>query len=78
MNNIQYDFATLNRFFNEEYSPEVMKEDIITLVFNYIGNIRDADWKVVRDDIGTLYLLYTQLSNIKAIEGGNKLCQKNL
>ena len=34
MNNIQYDFTALNRFFNEEYSPEQMKEDIITLVFN--------------------------------------------
>lgn len=63
--NIQYDFTELNRFFNEEYPPEDLKEDIIALVFNYIDNIHDADWKVVRNDIGTLYLLYTQLSNIK-------------
>ena len=34
--NIQYDFTGLNRFFNEERTPEAMKEDIITLVFNYI------------------------------------------
>lgn len=77
MNNIQYDFTTLNLFFNEEYSPEQMKEDIITLVFNYIENLHDADWKVVRNDIDTLYLLYTQLSNIKPIEGGNESCKKN-
>lgn len=70
--NIQYDFTGLNRFFNEERTPEAMKEDIITLVFNYIDNIQDADWRVVKNDIGTLYLLYTQLSNIKPIqkEGG--------
>lgn len=70
--NIQYDFTELNRFFNEEYPLERMKEYIISLVFNYINNIQDADWRVVKDDIGTLYLLYTQLSNIKPIqkEGG--------
>ena len=77
MNNIHYDFTTLNRFFNEEYSPEQMKEDIITLVFNYIDNLHDADRKVVWNDIGTLYLLYTQLSNINPIEGGNESCKKN-
>lgn len=63
--NIQYDFTELNRFFNEEYSPEALKKDIIALVFNYIDNIQNADWRVVKNDIGTLYLLYTQLSNIK-------------
>lgn len=70
--NIQYDFTELNRFFNESYPLEVMKENIISLVFNYIDNIHDADWRVVQNDIGTLYLLYTQLSNIKPIqkEGG--------
>lgn len=69
---IRYDFTELNRFFNEEYSPEAMKEEIIKVVFNYGCNVRHVDWKDLNDDMGTLYLLYTQLSNIKPIEGGNE------
>ena len=69
---IRYDFTELNRFFNEEYSPEAMKEEIIKVVFNYGCNVRHVDWKHLHDDMGTLYLLYTQLSNIKPIEGGNE------
>lgn len=69
---IKYDFSSLNKFLNEECSPEIMLEDIIKVVFNYIDNAHEVDMAAVRDDIGTLYLLYTQFSKIKPVqeEGG--------
>lgn len=68
---MRYDFTELNRFLDEDYSPEYMKEEIVKLVFNYIENAPNID-KEVKNDICTLYLLYNQLSNIKPIqkEGG--------
>lgn len=50
---------------------KAINETIANVIVEYIDNLHDADWKVVRNDIGTLYLLYTQLSNIKPIRGEN-------
>lgn len=64
-NKTNYDLTELKKFFEEFESPEELMDDIVKLAFNYADKVKCEDVEVFKQDMGTLYVLYDQLSQIR-------------
>lgn len=64
----QYDFSELDIFFHQFMSPQEICQDLIELVFNYISLIDESNMNLVKNDISTIYLLYSEINKVKIID----------
>lgn len=62
---MSYDLTGLKKFFEEFESPEELMDDIVNLAFNYADKVKCEDVEVFKQNMGTLYVLYDQLSQIR-------------
>ena len=63
-NKTNYDFTELEKFFEEFESPQELMDDIVKLAFNYADKVNDEETELFKQNMGTLYVLYDQLSQI--------------
>lgn len=63
--NKQYDFSSLNTFFNEAQTPQQLADDLVVLAFNYAILLDDYSAEPFRNDMSTLYLVWQELKKIK-------------
>lgn len=49
----QYDFTSLNDFFNEIMSPNELACDIVQLLFNYASCVDEDNLECFKNDVGT-------------------------
>ncbi len=63
-NKTNYDFTKLEKFFEEFESPAELMDDIVKLAFNYADKVNDEETELFKQNMGTLYVLYDQLSQI--------------
>lgn len=63
-NKTNYDFTELEKFFEEFESPQELMDDIVKLAFNYADKVNCEETELFKQNMGTLYVLYDQLSQI--------------
>lgn len=61
----KYDLTKLSEFFEEFESPAELMDDIVKLAFNYADKVNCEETELFKQNMGTLYVLYDQLSQIK-------------
>lgn len=69
---IQYDFSSLNEFFNEFETPDELMNDLIDIAFRYSMCYNDEWHELFNNNMSTLYLIYNELSKIKVINQTDK------
>lgn len=62
---MSYDLTGLKKFFEEFESPAELMDDIVKLAFNYADKVNCEETELFKQNMGTLYVLYDQLSQIK-------------
>lgn len=62
--NKQYDFTSLNKFFNEMETPKQLVEELTQLAFNYAMLVDESNVESFKDDISTIYVLRDALMDI--------------
>ena len=62
--NKQYDFTSLNKFFNEMETPKQLVEELTQLAFNYAMLVDEDNVESFKDDISTIYVLRDALMDI--------------
>lgn len=61
----KYDLTKLSEFFEEFESPAELMDDIVKLAFNYADKVSCEETELFKQNMGTLYVIYDQLSQIK-------------
>lgn len=64
-NKKQYDFTSLNDFFNQFESPRQLADDVVQILFNYASLVNEDTLEQFRDDVCTLLLIYDELIEIE-------------
>lgn len=62
--NKQYDFTSLNKFFNKMETPKQLVEELTQLAFNYAMLVDEDNVESFKDDISTIYVLRDALMDI--------------
>ena len=63
--NKQYDFSSLNKFFNESQSPAELADDLVELAFNYAMLADQRLIEQFKNDMSTIYLILQEVKKIK-------------
>lgn len=64
---IQYDLSDFGKFLNQVAKPEELCESLIDLLFNYSMTMDEERAEIFKNDVGTIYLLYSEFKRIKPI-----------
>lgn len=62
---IQYDFTSMNDFFNNFTTPDEMMMDLAEVVMNYAISHDPNNTDSFKRDIGTVYVLYQEIKKLK-------------
>lgn len=62
-----YDFSSLNDFFNQTIRPDELVNELLRIVFSYAECFNEDDHKQINQDMFILHLIYEQLTKIKPI-----------
>ena len=63
--NIQYDFTSLNDFFNKFETPDEIMMDLAELVMNYAISHDSNHTDSFKRDVDTVYILYQEIKKLK-------------
>nr|DAT68578.1 MAG TPA: histidine phosphotransfer protein 2 from signaling, helical fold, signaling [Caudoviricetes sp.] len=64
---IHFDLSGLDDFFSKVITPDELCESLIDLLFNYSMTMNEERSETFKDDVGTIYLLYSELRKLKSI-----------
>jgi hypothetical protein len=62
----QYDFTSLNDFFNEFMSPKELADQLVQILFNYASCVNEETLECFKNDADTINLLYQEITKIKS------------
>lgn len=63
--NKEYDFSSLNKFFNEFETPQQLADKLVQLLFNYAACVDEDSLMSFKNDVSTIYVIHSELNNIK-------------
>lgn len=63
--NIQYDFTSMNEFFNFFMTPSQLLDDLTEMVLNYTLVHDENQTAVFKHDIDTLYVLIQEIKHLR-------------
>lgn len=61
----QYDLTPINELFNNFITPEQLREELVELAFDYASKVEDGESKLFKSNMGTIYVVYDVLRNVK-------------
>lgn len=61
----QYDFTSMNDFFNQFESPRQLADELVQLLFNYASCVDEDSVDLFRNDVGTIYLIHSELLKVE-------------
>ncbi len=61
----QYDFTSLNDFFNIFTSPKELADELVEVLFNYASCVNEENLENFKNDAATINLLYHEITKIK-------------
>lgn len=64
----QYDFSSLNVFFNDMEKPQELANDLVELAFNYAMLLDDYSVDLFKNDMSTIYLIWQEVNKIKVVK----------
>lgn len=64
---IHFDLSGLDDLFSKVITPDELCESLIDLLFNYSMTMNEERSETFKDDVGTIYLLYSELRKLKSI-----------
>lgn len=62
---IQYDFTSMNEFFNFFMTPSQLLDDLTEMVLNYALAHDENQTEVFKRDIDTLYVLIQEIKHLR-------------
>ena len=63
--NIQYDFTSMNDFFNFFMTPSQLLDDLTEMAFNYALSHDENQTSVFKHDIDTMYMLIQEIKKLR-------------
>lgn len=64
----KYDLSAIDELFKDCISPEELREELIELVFDYAQYVEEGATDLFKCHMGTLYVLYKALEDVKELE----------
>lgn len=64
----QYDLSAIDELFKHSITPEELRGELIELVFDYAQCVEEGATDLFKCHIGTLYVLYKALEDVKELE----------
>jgi hypothetical protein len=61
----QYDFTSMNDFFNQFESPRQLADELVQLLFNYASCVDEDSVDLFRNDVSTIYLIHSELLKVE-------------
>ena len=61
----QYDFTSMNDFFNQFGSPRQLADELVQLLFNYASCVDEDSVDLFRNDVSTIYLIHSELLKVE-------------
>ena len=62
----EYDFTSLNDFFNEFISPKELADELVQILFNYASCVNEETLECFKNDADTINLLYQEITKVKS------------
>lgn len=63
--NIQYDFTSMNEFFNNFITPDDMLIELAELVMNYVLCHDENQSSILKHDVDSLYVLFQEIKHLR-------------
>lgn len=60
----EYDFTSLNDFFNEFMPPKELAGQLVQILFNYASCVNEETLECFKNDVDTINLLYQEITKI--------------
>lgn len=64
----QYDLSAIDELFKHSITPEELRGELIELVSDYAQYVEEGATDLFKCHIGTLYVLYKALEDVKELE----------